>query len=193
MKKLSYIIVLALMLGGCTYKNNAIELEAYKADYSGDRTQKNESIFLSTVKDTRIDKRTLGYVLEGSKKTVALYSEDNFEQKYKDGLGYALNIAGFSTNITKDDASMVMDVFIKDIELVYTNESFDTNLKGKLLVEVVRKGKKIMTFNFKQQSAKWIAPSLNSKDIAPFLHMLFTDSINDIVAKLTTLKVEEKK
>ena len=189
MKKFNYLVVLALMLSGCTYKNNPIPLESYKADYNGDKAQNNASVFLSKVKDTRTDKRTIGYVLENSTKTVALFSDDNFEQKYKEGLGYALNIAGFKTDITKDTASMELNIFIEDIKIVYTNESFDKNLKGEISVKaVLKQNNELVTYNFKQKSAEWIAPSHDSKDIAPFLHMLFTDSINDIVAKLTTLK-----
>lgn len=192
MKKLNYLVVLALMLGGCSYKNDPIALESYKANYNGEMAQKNVSVFLSTVKDTRVDKRTVGYVLENSKKTVALYSEDNFEQKYKDGLGYALNIAGFNTNVTEEEATIVVKVFIKDIKILYTNESFEENLKGTLSVQAgVKKDNQIITFDFKQSSGKWIAPSHNSKDVAPFLHSLFTDSINQVITKLTTLKEKE--
>jgi len=188
MKKLNYLLMLILMLGGCSYKNNPIALEPYKADYAGKNVQNKTTVFLSEVKDMRKDQRSIGYVLEDSKKTVTLYSEDNFKQKYKNGLGYALNIAGFNTNISKNDASIIVEVFIKDITLVYTNETFDENLKGQIVVQVVvKEGQKVLTFNFKQKSSKWITPSYNSKDIAPFLHELFTDSINDVVSKLATL------
>ncbi|QSZ42924.1 hypothetical protein GJV85_12675 [Sulfurimonas aquatica] len=188
MKKLSYIVVLALMLVGCSYKNNPVVLESYKADYSGEIAPKNTTVFLSSVKDTRLDKRSIGYVLEGDKKAVTLFSEDDFEKKYKDGLGHALNIAGFDTDVKKNEATLVVNIFIKEINVVYTNESFDENLKGKIMIEAsVKKGDKTLTFNFKQQSGKWISPSYNSKDVAPLLHMLFSDSINDVVAKLTSL------
>ncbi len=52
---------------------------------------------------------------------------------------------------------------------------------------IIKRGDKISTLNFKQKSGKWISPSYNSKDIEPFLYKLFSDSINDIVSKLTTL------
>ena len=189
MKKLPYLIVLALMLSGCSYKNDSIPLESYKANYNGEKTKKNISVFLSKVKDTRVDKRTIGYVLKDSKKTIALYSDDNFEQKYKEGLGYALNIAGFRTDVSKDIASMELEIFIEDIKIIYSGESFDKNLKGEISVKaILKQNNKVVTYNFKQKSAEWITPSHKSKDIAPFLHMIFADSINDIVAKLTTLK-----
>jgi hypothetical protein len=117
----------ALLLSGCSYKNEAIPLQSYKARYSGETAPKNATVYLALVKDAKIDKRTLGYV--------------------------------------------------KDIQLTHTGETFGKNLKGG----------EILTLNFKQKSDVWMKPSRRSKDLEPFLHELFSDSLNAIVSKLATL------
>lgn len=185
MKNLFYIVVIALFFGGCSYKNEAISLQPYKADYAGKVLKEKRSIYVASVNDTRIDQRSIGYLEKNGKKTVRLYSDVDFAKKYKEGLGYALNIAGFNTDVSPDEASLVIDVYIKDIKIVYSHKYFAENLKGEVAIEVVvKKGANVTTLNFKENSGKWIGPSNNSKDLEPFLHMLFTNSINNIVAKL---------
>lgn len=193
MKKFSYLIILALIVTGCAYKNPPIAMGIYKAEYDGERVKQNTTVYLSSVKDIRQEKSTIGYVIVDSKKTLPLYNEENLEKVYKDGLIYALNVAGYNTNVSQSEASMVVDISIQDAKLVYnSNKTFDENLKGEITIQAkVRKGNKILTFNFKQKSGKWIKPSFDSKDLEPFLNQLYNDSINEIVAKLVTI-VEKK-
>ncbi len=83
---------------------------------------------------------------------------------------------------------MVVEIYIKDIEMIYNDKNFDTNLKGEIEIEViVRKGADVITQNFRQKGSKWIAPSFESKDLEPFLYTLFADSIDQIVSRLTRL------
>lgn len=187
MKNLVYLTVVAFLMIGCSYKNEAIALYSYKAEYNGEKVKKNESVFISVVKDTRIDKRSVGYLLEDSKKTVNLYSDADFAQRFKEGLGFALNIAGFKTAASIEEASIVLEVYIDDVKIVHTGKSFDENLKGELTTRVVlTQGENISTLNFKQKSGSWKTMSYNSKDFEPFLYTLFSDSINDIVSRLAT-------
>ncbi|MBU1659254.1 hypothetical protein KKG72_09420 [bacterium] len=186
MKNLLYLVVIALFMGGCSYKNEAINLQSYKADYAGEVSKENKTVFLAFVKDTRIDRRSLGYHIKNGEKLAALYSDESFADKYKEGLGYALNIAEFKTDVDEKNAALIMEVYIKNIDFIYSDKSFDENLKGEIEIEVIiKKGEEVITQNFRQTGGKWIAPSYNSKDIEPFLYTLFSDSINDIVSKLT--------
>jgi uncharacterized lipoprotein len=50
---------------------------------------------------------------------------------------------------------------------------------------VIRKDAAVTILNFKERNGKWISPSYDSKDIEPFLYAMFSNSINDIVSKLT--------
>lgn len=185
MKKLFYLVVIALFIGGCSYKNESINLESYKAQYTGPSAKEKKTVYLKFVKDTRADKRSIGYSLKNDK-NVRLYSDVNFAQKYKEGIGFALDIAGFNTDVNVDDASLVLEVYIRKIELAYSDKTFDTNLKGEIEVEVlIRKGEKVIAQNFRQKGNEWITPSFNSKDLEPFLYGLFADNINDIVSRLT--------
>jgi uncharacterized lipoprotein len=187
MKKLVYLIVVTFLMLGCTYKNEPISLYSYKAEYSGEKTKGSESIFISVVEDTRVDKRSIGHILENSEKTVNLYSESDFAKQYQEGLGYALNIAGFQTVGSAAEATMVLEVYIDDVKIVHTGKSFDENLKGEILTHIVlKKGDEVSTFNFKQKSGVWKTMSYSSKDLEPFLYTLFSDNINDIVSKLVT-------
>lgn len=189
MKKLSYLIVGLLLFGGCTYKNEAIPLKSYKAQYSGDKVQAKKTIKLAFVKDMRADKRTIGYVLEGSEKSVSLYSEVDFAKKYEEGLGFALNIAGFDTKVSEENADRILEVYIENIEIERKYDSFDKNVKGVINIKVLLKeGKKTTTYNFKEESSKWIKPSYSSEDLEPFLYMIYIDSINNIVEKLVSVK-----
>ena len=137
MKILSYLVVVALFMGGCSYKNEALNLESYKAEYAGPIVKEKKSVYLKVVKDTRLDKRSIGTNEKNGVIVARLYSEVNFVDKYKDGLGYALNMAGFSTDIKDDSASVTIEVYIKNIELTYNNKKFDSNLKGMIEIEVL--------------------------------------------------------
>lgn len=188
MKTLLFLVTALLLLGGCTYKNEALSLDSYKAEYAGPRSKDQKTIYLRIVKDLRADKRTIGYVEQKGGALTKFYSDVNFEDKYKEGLGYALNLAGFNTNTAAQAASLVVEVYIKDIELVYNDKNFDANLNGEIEIEViVRRGDEVITQNFKQKGSKWIAPSYNSKDLEPFLYSLFADSIDQVVTRLTRL------
>jgi uncharacterized lipoprotein len=186
MKNLFYFVIIALLLGGCSYKNEGIALNSYKAQYAGPISKEKKSVYIKSVQDPRIDKRSIGYYLNDDEKSVRLYSDVNFADKYKEGLGYALNIAGFSTVANPSDAPLSMEVSIKKIELIYNDKVLDSNLKGEMEVEVIIKNETgTVTHNFKQQGSTWIKPSYNSKDLEPFLYTLFSDSIDAVVAKLT--------
>jgi len=192
MKKFIYTVLLAFIASGCAYKTPPLSLGAYKGEYERERVKQNVSIHLLHVKDTRSEKETIGYVVVDAKKTLPLYNEENLEKKYKDGLIYALNVAGFNTNVSQNEAAMVVEIYIQDVKLVYNStKTFDENLKGEIVVQAkVKKGNKILTFNFKQKSGKWIKPTFDSKALEPFLEKLYNDSVNDIVAKLAAVAEE---
>lgn len=186
MKNLFYLLIVALLMGGCTYKNEALSLDSYKAEYKGPTSKEKKSVYLRWVKDVRTDKRNVGYFLQNGEKFTTFHSDVDFADKYKEGIEYALNLAGFKTDVNANPASLIMEVYIKDIELVYNDKNFDTNLKGEIEIEVViRKDEETITQNFRQKGGKYVLSSNNSKDLEPFLYTLFSDSINDIVSKLT--------
>lgn len=185
MKNTIYLIAIALIMGACTYKNEAIKLQPYEANYKAPMSKDKKAVFVQAVKDDRSNKNSIGYALEDGKKKITFFSHENFEKKYKDALLYALNISEFNTNVSQADASEIIEVHIKDIEIVHTDKSFDENLKGQIAVElIVKKGNSVTKYNFTQKAGKWISPSHNSKDIEPFLGTLFSDSIDAVVAKL---------
>lgn len=187
MKNLIYLLVAtALFMGGCAYKNEAINLHAYKGEYAGEIAPKNKTVYLRSVKDMRTNKRVIGAIMKDGARYQSFYSDTDFANKYREGLGYALDIAGFHTVSNANDASLIMDVVIKNIDIVYNDKNFDKNLKGELEIEVIiDRGQKTTTQSFRQKASKWIAPSYASKDIEPFLYTLFADSINDIASRLT--------
>lgn len=186
MKSLFYFLAVTLFFAGCSYKNQTIALKSYESDYTGEISKDTKSIYIRTVQDTRADKRNIGYTEANGKKEVTLYSDADFAAKYQEGLQRALKMARFSTEGDPQSAAMTVDVYIKNIKLVYDNKTFEENLKGEIDVEVVvTKDEKVTTLNFKERSGKWISPSYSSKDFEPFLYTLFATSINDIVSKLT--------
>lgn len=188
MKHLLFLFFGLLFLTGCTYKNNALSLASYNAQYAGPMAKDKKTVYVRLVKDLRNDKSTIGYLLDNGNKLATLYTDADIESKYQEGLGYALNIAGFDTDASLKAASMVVEVYIKDIEIIYNDKNFDTNLKGEIEIEViVRKGGEIITQNFRQKGGKWIKPSYDSKDLEPFLYELFADSIDQIVSRLARL------
>ena len=187
MKYFIYLLTAALFIGGCSYKNAPVNLHAYKGEYSGESAKGKQTVYLQSVKDVRADKREIGYTLKDDKKDQSFYSDVDFSKRYAEGLRYALDIAGFNPVSNAGDASLILDVKIKDIKIVYNDKNFDKNLKGELEIEVViTKGKKVTTVNFKPKASEWMAPSYDSKDIEPFLYTLFSDNINSITSKLTT-------
>ena len=65
MRKLSYLVIGVLLLGGCSYKNEAIPLESYKAQYNGEKIQTTQTAYLSVVKDTReVSKKEASMILK---------------------------------------------------------------------------------------------------------------------------------
>lgn len=186
MKIFICLLAAALLIGGCSYKNDSIELPAYKGEYSGANVKSKKAVYLRSVKDLRADKRNIGTILANDKKEDAFFSDEDFADKYTKGLRYAFDLAGFDIVSNANDAAIIMDVNIKKIDIKYTYKTFEANLIGALDIEVLlTRGKKLTTLNFKPKSSKWIAPSYSSKDIEPFLYTLFSDSINEITAKLT--------
>jgi len=186
LKNLFYVVLITLLLGGCSYKNVSIGLDSYKADYASEISQEKKTVYLSLVKDTRMDQRTVGYAEKNGKKTLTLFSDVDFTQKYKEGLGHALNLAGFNPQTTAETAYINVEVYIKNIKIVHTNKSFDENLQGTIEIEVVvKRGNKTIKQNFVQKAGKWMKPSYTSKDLEPFLYTLFSDSINNVVSRLT--------
>lgn len=185
MKNTIYLITIALLISACTYKNEAVKLQPYEANYKAPMAKDKKAVFVQSVKDLRSNKTNIGYALEDGKKKITFFTHEDFEKKYKDALLYALNISEFNTNVSQGDATEIIQVNIKDIEIIHTDKSFDENLKGKILVElVVKKGNTITKSNFTQKAGEWMSPSYNSKDIEPFLSALFSDSVNAVVAKL---------
>jgi len=187
-KNIFFLLAIALFIGGCSYKNAPLTLQTYEANYQGQKSKEQKSVFISTVKDLRVDKRNIGYTLKDKEKDISLFSDVNFEKKYKDALLYALNIAEFNTATNADDATLLIEIYIKKIELIYTDKKFEENLNGEISIEVVVKNDKVTSKqNFRQKAGKWISPSYDSKDFEPFLTTLFSDSINNIVSKLTEI------
>ncbi|WP_372999242.1 YajG family lipoprotein [Sulfurimonas sp.] len=185
MKSIFYMIAVVVFLGGCSYKNEAINLSSYNAQYLGETSKEKKSVFIESVKDVRADKKSIGYILKNGEKTTKLFSNEDFEKKYKDGLTSALHMAGFKAG-SDANSDLVMSVNIKKIELIHEDKSFDKNLKGQIELEVIiKKGNETITQNFKPSASKWISPSYSSKDLEPFLNELFSDSINDVVSRLT--------
>lgn len=186
MKNLFFLLLITAFISGCSYKNDPLTLKSYQAEYTGPIAKDKKTVYLRWVKDGRTDKSSVGYLLQNGEKLATLQSNVDFADKYKEGLGYALNLAGFDTDAQANIASLVVEVYIKDIEVIYNDKNFDTNLKGEIAIEVIiRKGEEVITQNFRQKGGKWMAPSFNSKDLEPFLYTLFADSINDIVTRLT--------
>ena len=184
MKILSFLLMYTLFFAGCSYKNKAINLQNYKTNYSGPLVKYAKSVDLLSVKDIRKDKKSIGYILYDGDKTLSLHSSVDFSKKYKDGLQKALKSAGY--DVSSDKAPMKMKVYIRNIELVKKDKSFNENLNGKILITVViTKGRKTIKQNFKQEKSKWIKPIYNSQELEPFLYELFSDSINTIVGRLT--------
>ena len=188
MKNLFFLLLITAFISGCSYKNDPLTLKSYQSEYTGPITKDKKTIYLRWVKDVRTDKSSVGYLLQNGDKLATLNSSIDFVDRYKEGLGYALNLAGFDTDAQTNIAALVVEVYIKDIEVIYNDKNFDTNLKGEIAIEVIiRKGEEVITQNFRQKGGKWMAPSYNSKDLEPFLYTLFADSINDIVTRLTRL------
>jgi uncharacterized lipoprotein YajG len=186
MKNIIYLLIAALFIGGCSYKNEAIELSTYKGEYSGENAKSKQAVYLRSVKDMRTDKKTIGSILANDIKEDSFYSNADFAEKYTKGLGYAFDLAGFKAVSNADDSTLILDVKIKKVEINYTNKTFEANLVGTLDIEVVMtRGQQVTTLNFRPKSSKWISPSFDSKDVEPFLYTLFSDSINEITSKLT--------
>jgi len=186
MKSLFYLFAVMLLVGGCSYKNEAIKLSSYNAQYTGESSKEKKSVYVESIKDARSDKHNIGYIMKNGEKVEKLFSNDDFEKKYREGLSNALHMAGFKSGTLSDNPELVININIKKIQLVHNDKSFDKNLKGEIALEVIiKKGNETVTQNFKQKASKWISPSYSSKDMEPFLNELFSDSINGIVSRLT--------
>lgn len=188
MKHLSIALICAFFMAGCAYKNETLNLASYAPQYTGVKVKERKTVFLRIVRDTRNDKNRIGSLLENGRVIAPLLSNADFENRYHQGILSALKSAGFNTDSSNYAASMVVEVYIKDISIIHNDKNFDTNLQGAIDIEVVvRKGSDVITQNFKQKGSKWIKPSFESKDLEPFLYELFSDSVEQIAHRLATL------
>lgn len=180
-------IIGALVLGalsGCSYKNEAMQLEPYKGSYKGEKLKAQKEITIASVIDARGDKQTIGSIMEDDKKLTSLFSDVDFAKRYEHGLKDALAIAGFTLSPNAQKITLA----IEKIDLTYLDKSFDENLKGEMVVAItIQNGDVTTTQRVKQKAGKWISPSHSSKDLEPFLHELFSNSIDEVVAKLTAI------
>lgn len=186
MKKLVSFVAAIVLITGCSYKNEAIELSAYKPHSLSKTTADRNNISFLTVTDIRADKTSIGYVEANGQVTTKLYSYVDFADRYKEGLTKVLKVAMFNLVNNAADANTKIDVKIKDIQLIYNDtDKLNENLHGKIVVEVtLTKADKVNVLTFTQKQGMWIKPSYTSKDVEPLLNTLFTDSIDDIVSKL---------
>ena len=186
MKKIYCLLAVVVLITGCSYKNEAIELSSYKSDYLSKTIVDRNNISFLTVTDIREDKTSIGYVLVNDKVDTKLYSHVDFAGRYTEGLTKVLKAAKFNLVNNPADANTKIDVKIKDIQLIYNDtDKLNENLHGKIVVEVtLTKADKVNVFTFTQKQGIWIKPSYTSKDVEPLLNTLFTDSIDDIVSKL---------
>lgn len=188
MKKLYSLVAVVVLMSGCSYKNEAIELSSYKAHYLSNTTEDRNNISFLSVTDIREDKTSIGYVQVNDKVDIKLYSNVDFAGRYTEGLTKVLTAAKFNLVNNAAGANTKIDVKIKDIQLIYNDtDKLNENLHGKIVVEVtLTKADKVNILTFTQKQGMWIKPSYTSKDVEPFLNTLFTDSIDDIVSKLTS-------
>lgn len=187
MNQLYSLVAVLVLMTGCSYKNEAIELPSFKAQYLGKTTQdKGNTLF--TVTDTREDKTSIGYVEANGYATTKLYSYVDFAEKYREGLTNVLKAAKFNLTNNVAEANTIISVDIKEIKIVYNDTNkFDENLHGKVVVEVtIKKADKTVVQTITQKQGLWIKPSYTSKDIEPLLYSIFIDSINLIGAKLAS-------
>jgi len=186
MKKLYSLVAAVILISGCSYKNDALELAPYKMQFLGKTSHDPNSILFLSVTDVRKDKTSIGYVEANGQITAKLYSNVDFENRYKEGLTEAFKAAKFNLVNNPVNANTTINVKIKEIHIIYNDtQKFDENLHGKIVVEVtVIKGDKTIVQTITQQEGKWIQPSYRSKDIEPLLYALFTDSIDLIESKL---------
>lgn len=184
LKSLLYLTVVILLSGGCSYKNELVNLEPYKADYAGTILNNGKPVYLQVVKDARQEKQTIGYTLQDGKKAFTLYSNTDFAKKYKKGFLQALHMAGFNTHTVQNGTSWIIRVYITKLEVVYDEDTwFDENLHGDMEVKVIiQKGNKKFSQSFQQKLGKWIMFSSTSKDLEPFLSQLVSNSINGVVS-----------
>ncbi len=188
MKNLLFFCTALLFLTGCAYKNEALALAPYHADYAGPLSKEHKSVYVRLVKDLRSDKQTIGALLNNGKMLAPLSTTADFEKRYHEGILQALQRAGFDTQSATRAANLVVEVYVKDVDIVYNDKNFDTNLKGEIEIEVlIRKENEVITQNFRQKGSKWMKPSFESKDLEPFLYELFTDSIDQIVTRLVRM------
>lgn len=188
MKTLITILFMALFMSGCSYKNEPLNLAQYNPQYAGPKAQNNKNIYLKTVRDLRNDKSRVGSLVDGGREVAPIKSNVNFENAYRQGLLSALKSAGFNTDASAKSGSMMVEVQIKQIEIIHNDKNFDTNLQGYIDIEVViHQGNNVTTQVFKQKGSKWIKPSFESKDLEPFLYELFADSVDQIALRLTYL------
>ena len=188
MKNLCCLIVAVLLMGGCSYKNEAVSLSSYKSQYTGAISNTHKSIYLASVSDERVDKTSVGYVQANGKVATKLYSYTDFVNIYSEGLTSALKMAQFNVEKNPDINTLKVDVKIRKIKLVYNDtKKLDENLNGQIVLDViVTQGDKITTQTFTQNQGIWIQPSYSSKDVEPLLYKLFAGSVDDIVTKLTS-------
>ena len=188
MKNLLFFCFSLLLLTGCAYKNEALTLSPYNAQYAGPLSKDKKTVYVRLVKDLRSDKQTIGALLNNGKVLAPLSTNADFEKRYHEGMLYALKYAGFGTDNASRAANLVVELYIKDIDIVYNDKNFDTNLKGEIEIEVIiRKESEVITQNFRQKGSKWMKPSFESKDLEPFLYELFTDSIDQVIARLVRI------
>lgn len=186
MNKLYSLVAVVVLMSGCSYKNEAIELSSYKAHSLSTTTADRNNISFLSVSDMRADKSSIGYVEANAQVTAKLYSYTDFTDRYKEGLTKVLKDAKFNLVNNPADANTKIDVKIKDIQLIYNDtDKLNENLHGKIVVEVtLTKADQVNVLTFTQKQGMWIKPSYTSKDVEPLLNELFTNSIDDIVSKL---------
>lgn len=188
MKPIIYLIIVFFMIQGCSYKNTPVELLGYKGVYKGDVVSNKQKVYLRSVKDARNDLTHLGHKLKAGKRAAAFMTEANFAKSYEEALKQVFKVAGFKSVSEGSSDIWTLDVTLKKLEIEYSDKSIETNLLGRLELEVVVvRGEKVTKLTFKPEATQWLFSLHDSKALEPFLYKLFEQSVHEIVYKLTQI------
>ncbi len=190
MKKSSFAALAFAMLfiGGCSFKDGAIEFSEPKSIYIGEKAY--AKAFFERVSDDRADKKRVGVVKD---KEGGILSSLTTNQDMSRWIGVAfekeMRAAGFAPVSKEGDADYSYSFSLTKLNVEYAKQELTgKNLRLEMDISVQIKNKNgVITKNYRYDEQKWVKPLFDSEAIKKEIEPFMSQSVAAIVKDLAVL------
>jgi len=183
MRWLASAVLFLAMLSGCAYKDRALQVEPYKADFVT-AYKKALKVYIKNIKDERENRQIVAIITNDKGDNLGYEtSATDFVQWYKDALKKALEANGFQIVGSEKDADETIELSIKNILSTYNKSNLTkANLFGDIELSLtIKKGNQTIVKRIAEQLKSYTPLIADEEDFKKQIETLLNDSVRMIV------------